>query len=228
VEANIEIIDCEQGAPEWHQLRSGVITASMFSVFLDKLKTGKDKGGYKKAAHDYAFRLACERIAGEPLDEGMFETWAMRRGKELESAARSEHALRICRDVDEAGFVRTSDGKFGASADGLIGEKGGAEYKCLIDPARLKSIIIDHDIDEFLPQVQACLWLTGRAWWHFVLYCPALEPAGKQLTIFEVHRNEEYIENIEKEALLFDDLVESYKGAILAHDDDINPASIKT
>lgn len=224
--SEIQIHEVDQGSPEWHGLRAGCITASEFQSFLDLAKTGPNKGGYKKAAHDYAFRLACERISGKPLDEG-FETWAMRRGHELEPEARAEHGVRINQQVEVAGFVRTVDGKFGASADGLIGDDGGAEYKCLIDPARMRSIIIDSDIAEFMPQVHVGMWLTGRQWWHFCLYCPALEDAGKQLTIFEVKRDDDEIERIERAALEFDGLVEEYREAIMGHRDYVRAISDK-
>ena len=112
-----------QGSPEWHAARAGVITASMFATCRQKLKSGPSKGEFAAAAGDYAFRLAVERISGQPLDEG-FETWAMRRGHELEPAARLEHELAIGVVVQPAGFVTTDDNLFGASADGLIGEDG--------------------------------------------------------------------------------------------------------
>ena len=53
---------------------------------------GLPVGEFSDGAKAYAFRLAIERISGEPLDEG-FETYAMRRGRELEPAARLEHEL---------------------------------------------------------------------------------------------------------------------------------------
>ena len=71
-----------QGSEDWHKARAGKVTASMFKTARERLKSGKDKGSFTKAARDYAFRLAVERISGLPLDEG-FETWQMRRGHEL-------------------------------------------------------------------------------------------------------------------------------------------------
>jgi hypothetical protein len=209
------ICDSPQGSPEWHAERAGCITASMYQTIMDKLKSGKEKGGYKKAALDYAFRLAVERISGEPLDEG-FETWAMRRGNELEPQARAAHAFQRDLDIDPCGFIKTEDGIFGASADGLIGKDGGAEYKCLIDPARIRSIIIERDISEFLPQVQGGMWITGRKWWHFCLYCPALGSIGKALTVFEVERDDDYVEALELELVEFNRLVEQYMAAIIS------------
>lgn len=213
----IEYFDCEQGTKAWERARAGVITASCFGLILDKLKSGPNKGGYKKAAMDYAFRLAIERISGEPLDEG-FETWSMRRGKELEPEARALHALHLGRDVIETGFVRTTDGKFGASADGLIGDDEGAEYKCLVDPARLRPIILDDEIDEFMPQIQGCLWLTGRTRWHFALYCPALAAAERELIVHPVERDEDYIAQMESELIAFDRIVEGFRMRILGHE----------
>jgi hypothetical protein len=155
------ILDCDQGSPEWLQARCGVITASMFGVARTRLKTGPNKGDFSAAAKDYAFRLAVERISGEPLDEG-YQTWAMSRGHELEPAARLAHELAAGVSVKRCGFVLTDDEAFGASADGLIGEDGGSEYKCLIDPARLRQVLIEGDVSDFTDQVQGCLWITGR------------------------------------------------------------------
>lgn len=241
------IINCEQGSQEWHNSRSGVITASMFSTarqkvngldekqqkYVDAILAGRseadarDIAGYKapprsetvqraieglpvgefsEAARNYAFRLAIERISGEPLDEG-FQTYAMKRGHELEPAARLEHEVQTGLVVERAGFVLTEDRIFGASADGLIGNDGGSEYKCLISPEVLRDVLIDHDFTKFIDQVQGCLWLTGRRWWDFCLYCPALESIGKQLWYRRVERDDAYIEKMVQELWAFERLV---------------------
>lgn len=195
-----------QGSPEWHAARAGVITASMFATCRQKLKSGPSKGEFAAAAGDYAFRLAVERISGQPLDEG-FETWAMRRGHELEPAARLEHELAIGVVVQPAGFVTTDDNLFGASADGLIGEDGGAEYKCLVDPSRLRRVLLTGDISEFMDQIQGGMWITGRTWWDFCLYCPALESIGLQLWHRRVERDDNYIDQMEMDLIAFERLV---------------------
>lgn len=206
---DVQYIICDQGDEAWHVHRSGLITASMVSTIRDTYKSGKDKGGYKSAALNYAFRLACERISNEPLDEG-FQTYQMRRGNELEPEARAAHEFRTGLEVMKTGMVKTTDDRFGASADGLIGEDGGAEYKCLVAPDRIRSILIDGDIEEFKDQVQMCLWLTGRKYWHFCLYAPILEPVGKELTIYEVPRDDDYIEQMERDLIAFDKVVCEY------------------
>lgn len=204
------IIECAQGGEEWHRARAGCITASMFSTARERLKSGANKGDFSSKAKDYAFRLAIERISGEPLDEG-FETWQMKRGHDLEPEARMEHEAKTGLFVKRAGFVKTDDGLFGASADGLINDDGGSEYKCFLAPEKLRSIILDHDIGEVREQAQGCMWLTRRNWWHVGLYCPALSAAEKQFTMIEVQRDDNFIEAMEKDLWQFAMLVAQYE-----------------
>ncbi len=204
------VIQCDQGSQEWHEARAGVVTASMFKVARQRLKTGKNAGDFTEAAKNYAFRLAIERISGMPLDDG-FETWQMRRGHELEPAAREAHEAAAGVIVDRAGFVTTDDSLFGASADGFIGDQGGAEYKCLVSPEGLREVLLSEDISEFTDQIQGCLWITGREWWHFGLYCPALESIGKHFFWREVRRDDDYIGAMELELVEFNRLVTKYQ-----------------
>lgn len=195
-----------QGSPEWHAARAGVITASMFKTAREKLKTGANKGQPSSAARDYAFKLAVERISGKPLDEG-FETWQMRRGHELEPEARRAHELHASVEVEQIGFITTDDRLFGASADGLIGSDGGAEYKCLVSPERLRDTILLNDISDFTDQVQGGMWITGREWWDFCVFCPALAPIGRELCRWRVYRDDDYIDAMVDDLIAFERLV---------------------
>lgn len=182
---------------------------------ITKALAGEPVGDFSDMAKAYAFRLAIERISGRPLDEAdQFQTYAMRRGSELEPEARAAHEFARDISVTPCGIVLTDDCKFGGSADGLIGEDGGAEYKCLIDPTRIRDVILRHDLSEFVDQVQGCMWLTGRKWWAFCLYVPALSVIGRALTIFEVLRDDDYIEAMERDLLAFDALVCEYEAAL--------------
>ena len=184
---------------------------------IDKALAGEPVGDFTDAAKSYAFRLAIERISGRPLDEAdQYETYAMRRGRELEPEARHAHEFAHDIVVEQCGLVLTEDRKFGASADGLIGNDGGSEYKCLMDPTRIRDVILTRDISQFQDQVQGCLWLTGRAWWHFCLYVPALADIGKALTVFEVVRDEAYIDKLAEDLLDFDRLVCDYEARLMA------------
>ncbi len=221
----MRIITCEQGSPDWHQARAGVITASMFRVARERLKSGPNKGDFTEAAKNYAFRVAVERIAGNPLDEG-FETWQMKRGHELEPAARAAHEAASGEVVFRAGFVVTDCGRFGASADGLIGDDAGSEYKCLVSPEGLRDVLLEDDITKYIDQIQGCMWITGRRRWHYAMYCPALQPIGKDLYWRVVERDDDYIEAMESDLIDFMRLVDRYEFTLRAQPVAANNARI--
>lgn len=183
------------------------------SETVKRALAGLSVGEPSDAALNYAFRVAIERISGAPLDEG-FETWQMRRGHDLEPAARLAHETSAGVFVERAGFVTTDDGLFGASADGLIGTDGGSEYKCLVAPDGIREVILNGDITPFIDQIQGCMWITGRKYWHFALYCPALESVGKELFWKRVERDDDYIESLEADLLQFAALVTQYENML--------------
>lgn len=211
------ILECEQGSPEWHRERAGVITASMVSVIRKKLKSGPNAGGYTLEAEKYAFRLALERIMGTPLDD-TYENEYMRRGKRLEDEARELHEGLIGDFIEQIGLIISDCGRFGASADGLIRSDGGAEYKAFVDPGKLMPIMVHGDVSEIQDQMQMNLWLSEREWWHFGLYCPGMAKLGRELLIIPVQRDDAYISEMVAELQAFDVLVEDYRQRILEND----------
>lgn len=193
--------------------KAGYKTKPRLTETVQRAIEGQSVGDYSEAAKNYAFRLAIERISTEPLDEG-FETWAMKRGHELEPMAREAHEQHAGVIVEPCGFVTTVDSAFGASADGLIDAEGGAEYKCLVDPLRLRTALVDNDISEFMDQVQGGMWITGRRWWDFCIYCPALSAIGRDFTRWRVPRDDNYINTMEAELLEFKRLVDQNEAAL--------------
>ncbi len=209
----MRVINCVQGSDEWHLARAGVITASKFFDVRKRLKSGPNKGDFSADAKKYAFRLALERITGVPLDEG-FQNLAMRRGNDLEPEARNAHEIHTGHFVERAGFIVSDDGWFGASADGLIDDDGGSEYKCFIDPDRIKDIVLSGDLSEVMDQIQGCMWLSGRKWWHFCLYMPALKIINKQLWLRHVPRDDAFITEQEKD-------LQEFKRLVIANEEQI-------
>lgn len=176
---------------------------------------GEKVGDFSDAVKAEAFRIACEREGGQLLDFDGFENWQMKRGNELEPAARAEHALRIGEKIERAGFIHTDDRLFGCSADGTILDKAGAEYKCFISPTKLRSMILDDDFADTLQQVHMGLWLTGFEFWDFALYCPALEAVDRHFIRWRVYRDDDYLaEEMEPRLVEFNELVESYRVAL--------------
>lgn len=201
------------GVPEKEAAKIAGYKTTPRATGVTRALSGLPVGEWSDASKDYAFRLAIERISGEPLDEG-FQTWAMQRGHELEPEARMEHEMQTGLIVQEAGFITTDDDLFGASADGLIGEDGGAEYKCFLNPAKLRQFHIDNDASDIFDQAQGCMWITGRKWWHIGLYCPALASVGKQLWWRRFDRDDNYINAMEQDLWEFAQLVASYESTL--------------
>lgn len=202
-----------KGATEAHAMALAEYKAKPKAEVVARAIAGLPVGEPSDAAKNYAFRLAVERISGMPLDEG-FETWQMRRGHDLEPAARREHEEHAGVLVQRAGFVTTDDGVFGGSADGLVDPDGGSEYKCLVSPEGMRQVLLDNDISEFIDQVQGCMWITERKWWHFCMYCPALAPTGRQLYWRRVDRDEAYIRELKSDLMTFRGMVDEYELAL--------------
>lgn len=205
------VIECEQGEAAWHEGRAGAITASMCEEVRKVMKSGARKGQCSTAAENYAFNLAVERLKGAATDYDQYETYAMRRGKELEHEARLAHEKALGGVfIEQAGICLTDDGKFGFSTDGFIGLDGISEYKCFTDPSKVREILFSASTNDVINQVQMGLWITGRKWCDFVLYYPDLRCKGVDLTVNRIGRDEEFIEEMVADLLRFDALVETY------------------
>ena len=196
-------IEAPQGSIQWFEGRCGAITASMFSECRKRLKSGPNKGDFSQAAKDYAFKLAVERLSGQLLDDPQFDPWQARRGRELEPEARLAYEERKGVLVEQTGLALTEDRLFGASVDGLVDEDGSVEIKCFLAPSKLAPILLEKEIGDCMDQIQGGLWITGRQWCDFILYCPALACVARDLTVIRVNRDDNYI------APLVDDLVEA-------------------
>lgn len=204
----------EQGTDAWLAARAGVITASRFADARSRLtrasKNGK-AGDFTGKATEYAWTVAMERIAGKPLDQA-FETWQMRRGTELEPEARMAYEMATGLLAGESGIILTDDHTFGYSSDGMVQDDGLIEIKCPTNCQKIGTIWSDpeHAVDEYIDQIQGGLWITGRKWCDFIMYCPWLEPIGKELFIRHIKRDDDYIEQLEADLLAFDKLVNEY------------------
>jgi len=196
----IEIINCEQGTPEWFSARVGIPTASRFSDILAKGE-GKTRGRYLRD-------LAAEIIRGTPEEE-TYTNAHMERGKAQEDEARRLYAFMADADPVQVGFIR--DGRKGCSPDSLIGDDGGLEIKTALGHIQIERLQRGTLPSEHVAQVQGSLWVAGRQWWDFVSYSPGLPPL-----ITRVERDEPYIATLAKAVDAFneelDALVASVRG----------------
>jgi len=182
----VEVIEVEQGTPEWFAARLGIPTASEFKTVL--------AGGKGLTRATYMRKLAGEVLTGEPAES--YSNAAMERGKAMEPEARMAYSLLKDVEVHEVGFILNHGA--GCSPDGLIGDDGGLEIKTKAPHLLIECLDRDDIPPEHRAQVQGALWITGRRWWDFVAYWP-----GLPLFIVREYRDEDYIANLAQEVKTF-------------------------
>jgi exodeoxyribonuclease (lambda-induced) len=219
----MKYLDCEQGSEEWLQARAGKITASCFKLARDRNKAAKGETIGKPSAKciGYAAKVAVERIAGRPIDQ-TFQNWQMREGQEQEPHARNAYDVEVGAVVQEVGAVVTDDDLFLYSPDGLIGSDGLLEIKTLLSAEVILRVIGDGDLSDYMDQCLGGLWLTGRKWIDLVLWAPALEPIGRQLTIHRITRDEDAIEALESDLMEFAAMVRKNEALLRGAANDAN------
>lgn len=113
--------------------------------------------------------LAAERITGWTEDLPMnSDMW---RGVESEPFARDAYSGHYA-EVREFGFMVRSEGAWslGYSPDGLVGDDGLIEVKAPRAKTHLRTILTDEVPTHYMPQLQAGLLVSGRAWIDFISY----------------------------------------------------------
>lgn len=192
-----------QGTPEWHQERAGKFTGSRF---VDVLARNKKDGKPLKAYHDLIWDVAVERLTG--IQEEGPTGFALQWGKDVEPFAREAYEFESGNLVTESGFIVHPKYPFcGCSPDGLIGDKGGVEIKSPKSSKIHLARFIEGMPEEYRPQVQGCMWVTGREFWDFVSYDPRM-PAAHRLFLVRVYRDEPYIAQLEAAVLEAEDKVQ--------------------
>lgn len=163
----MEIFNLEQGTPEWHQARCGVITASEMKNVIASGRGNAES----KTRRKYMLVLAAEIITGEPCVafEGNEHT---ERGHVQEPIARQLYQDLTGNNVEQVGFIKQD--RVGVSPDGLVGDEGGIEIKSKLPHLHLEALLADRIPPEHVAQLQTFLWVTGREWIDFVSYCPGL------------------------------------------------------
>lgn len=187
----LEMLNCEQGSPEWHEARAGIVTASEFD---NVLASGRG-GAPSKTRRTYMLKLAGEILTGQ-----VGQLWAgnehTERGHAMEPDARNLYAFQTDADPKLVGFMRR--GRVGASPDSLIGDDGLLEIKTKLPHLQLAVLLADEVPSEHIPQLQGQLLVSGRQWVDFVSYWP-----GLPLFVKRVQRDEPYIEQLAQSITTF-------------------------
>lgn len=186
--------DIDQGLPEWHDLRRGMLTSTAIKTLITP--TGKLADNDKTRAHVY--EIAAQRITGRT--EESFQSFDMMRGHAEEVLARDLYAKHYA-PVKECGFVVNQSLGFavGYSPDGLVGEDGLIEIKSAKSRIQVERIATGGVPTEHIAQIQTGLWVTGRAWCDFISY-----GNGMKMMVYRLFADPSYHALIEQAARTFE------------------------
>lgn len=157
----VEVVDCVQGTPEWHEARLGIPTASEFATVMASGKSNTES----KTRALYMRKLAGELITGLPREE--YRNAQMDRGNEMEAEVRNLYAMATNDEVVQVGFLR--NGRKGASPDGLVGSAGMVEIKTQVPHLLIERLLSGEVPPEHMAQCQGNLWVGERDWIDIVI-----------------------------------------------------------
>ncbi len=174
------IHNVKQNTDEWLALRAGVPTASEFCKILTP------GGKISRQAENYMNHLLAERIVGHAIQSDSNQ-W-MDRGHDLEAEAVKSYEF--VRDVEtqKVGFITDDTGLIGCSPDRLVGEDRILEIKCPKHTTHVGYMLSGKVEDDYFPQLQGQLWITGRTSVDIVSYHPEIRSV-----VLTVERDEKYI-----------------------------------
>ena len=172
------ILDVEQGSDEWLEARLGLPTASEMHCLLTD---GRLLPPFGAGAFTLLDRLSAERFTG--LSASSFKgNDNTERGHEVEPIAVQAYidsGYAVEGDVITAGLMLAKG--VGASPDRLIGENGGLEIKSK-DGKGMVTLLRNGKIEAaHITQVQINMWVSGRKWWDYFVYCDGLSPFYKRI-----------------------------------------------
>jgi hypothetical protein len=192
--------------PAWVAERRGKLGASSIA---DILKAGRKKGEPSQTRMSLAAKLAAERWAGMAMDNLDPNNEDIQRGQRNEPLALQEYQAAYGLITYPAEWVEHPRlAMSGATPDAFLETHGLAQVK---SPRPLKMINYMRAgaiPEEYIPQLDWELAVTGRAWNDLILYNPDL-PQGKHIWIRRHYRDEERIAYLESEVAAFLQEVES-------------------
>ena len=188
--------EVEQGSPQWFAQRCGKATASHISDIVAKTKTG-----YSTSRANYMAQLVVERMTNQVAES--YSNAAMEWGVEQEVYARAAYEAKTGNMVDQVGAIdHPRIAMSAASPDGLVGDDGCLEIKCPNTATHIDTILGEAPAKKYYDQMQWQMVCANRSWCDFVSFDPRM-PAHLQLFVKRIERNDEYIEQLEKEVVQF-------------------------
>lgn len=175
----MKIHNIEQRSPAWYNIRKLHLTAS----------NAQSIGNNGKGLDTYITEIMAEYYS--KAEKESYTNEHIERGIELEDLARETYEIENGVETQQVGFIEMDNGSAGASPDGLVGDDGMIEIKCLNDVAHYKLIRdgIKEVDSKYLWQCQMLLLVAERKWIDLVFFNPNFD---KKLIVFRIESEKEY------------------------------------
>lgn len=169
----------KQGTDEWFEARKGKMSSSNSQAI----------GANGKGLETYCRKIVMETLCNEVEH---YTNPDIERGNELEPKARKTYTIETGDKVEEVGLIEHSK-SFVSSPDGLIGDRGMIEIKCMNDQNHFNFIIDGKIQSKWMWQMQGQLLASDRNWVDFVAYNPNFD---KSLIIVRVKKDQKMQEKL--------------------------------
>ena len=201
------VYDFPQRSDEWLRTKKGVFSASSIGKWILKPKwTATDMRSIKDAIYT---KLA--EVSGGPMLL-QFQSKEMERGIRMEPYARAEYESIVGCDVEEVGFCKMDNLPVGCSPDGFLCDRTMLiEIKCPTAKKHIQYVIEGKLPDQYQPQVEMQMAVTGADSCDFFSYCPPIKPF-----LVNVQRSD-MTETVEKNLKTLSDMYEDYRQTMAEH-----------
>jgi len=186
-----------QGTEEWFRDRRGRLTGSDMRTIMN----GGNRSWItllERKKHEIEFP---DEALGDEADAP-----SLRWGNENEPRAIAHYELIYNVDVERVGFVPHPTVPYvGCSPDFLNRDEGVVgETKCPYnEEVHAMTVVHGAGVQEYKPQIQCEIWVTGADVLHFISYDPRYRDPAKQLIVIPVLPDAAYIEKMEEKCAKF-------------------------
>ena len=161
----------EQYTEEWWKGRLGRPSASQAKRLITST------GAASKSMDAYALELANNRFADTTVDQWTGNQYTDR-GTELEPDARADYEMTNQVEVVEVGMFTDDLMRWLASPDGVVGDDGLLEIKCMTGANHTKALLYHakhkKTPTDYIAQLQMQMFISEREWADLFLYHPDL------------------------------------------------------
>lgn len=190
----MKLHDVVQRSTEWHALRLGTLCSSYANAML--------AGGKGTMRGNLLVQLALERLTKKSQARD-FQSEHTQNGVNREEDALFAYQAATGRILRTVGYVSHDSLMAGGSPDGVLGEwERVVEAKCPTAPVHWEYFETGVVPLAYLRQIRHLLWLTNARGAVFISFNPDFPERGR-LRIVEVSRDEQAIEEYDREARAF-------------------------